>query len=122
MFQSSLLMGGRFDMHDQFRELRLDVDNMSYEVHNFLQILLPLLFCHNVILTIFLILEWKQELLELGERIGHVSTGLKEDEIGRCIRKMQPLAVNELTSNLLSQMDRKCSICQVKQRSLVWLL
>lgn len=115
-------MGGRFDMHDQFRELRLDVDNMSYEVHNFLQILLPLLFCHNVILTIFLILEWKQELLELGERIGHVSTGLKEDEIGRCIRKMQPLAVNELTSNLLSQMDRKCSICQVKQRSLVWLL
>ncbi|XP_038894454.1 E3 ubiquitin-protein ligase MBR2 isoform X2 [Benincasa hispida] len=83
MFQSSLLMGGRFDLHDQFRELRLDVDNMSYE-----------------------------ELLELGERIGHVSTGLKEDEIVRCIRKMKPLVVNELATHLLSQMDRKCSICQ----------
>lgn len=83
MFQSSLLMGGRFDIHDQFRELRLDVDNMSYE-----------------------------ELLELGERIGHVSTGLKEDEIGRCIRKMKPLVAKEITSHLLSQIDRKCSICQ----------
>ncbi|XP_022994273.1 E3 ubiquitin-protein ligase MBR2-like isoform X1 [Cucurbita maxima] len=83
MFQSSLLMGGRFDIRDQFRELRLDVDDMSYE-----------------------------ELLELGERIGHVSTGLKEDEIGRCIRKTKPLVVNELSSYLLSQMDRKCSICQ----------
>ncbi|XP_022137196.1 uncharacterized protein LOC111008721 isoform X2 [Momordica charantia] len=83
MFQSSLLMGGRFDTHDQFRELRLDVDNMSYE-----------------------------ELLELGERIGHVSTGLKEDEIGKCIRKMKPFIVNELASHLLSQVDRKCSICQ----------
>ena len=28
-------MGGRFDIHDQFRELRLDVDNMSYEVRSF---------------------------------------------------------------------------------------
>ncbi|XP_023519760.1 uncharacterized protein LOC111783108 isoform X1 [Cucurbita pepo subsp. pepo] len=87
MFQSGLLMGGRFDIHDQFRELRLDVDNMSYE-----------------------------ELLELGERIGHVSTGLKEDEMGRCIRTMKPLAVNELTTtHLLSQMDRKCSICQQEE-------
>ena len=34
-------MGGRFDIRDQFRELRLDVDDMSYEVRNFLQILLP---------------------------------------------------------------------------------
>ena len=33
-------MGGRFDLHDQFRELRLDVDNMSYEVSIFLQFLL----------------------------------------------------------------------------------
>lgn len=32
MLQNSLLMGGRFDMHDRYRDWRLDVDNMSYEV------------------------------------------------------------------------------------------
>lgn len=31
MFQSSLMMGGRSDM-DRYRDWRLDVDNMSYEV------------------------------------------------------------------------------------------
>lgn len=32
MLQSSLLMGGRLDVHDRFRDWRLDVDHMSYEV------------------------------------------------------------------------------------------
>lgn len=32
MLQSSLLMGGRSGGLDQYRDLRLDVDSMSYEV------------------------------------------------------------------------------------------
>lgn len=36
MFQSRVLLGGGLDVYDQFRDWRLDVDNMSYEVFNFL--------------------------------------------------------------------------------------
>lgn len=32
MLQGSLLMGGQLNSHDHFRDWRLDVDNMSYEV------------------------------------------------------------------------------------------
>jgi len=35
MLQGSLLMGGQLNSHDQFRDWRLDVDNMSYEVSYF---------------------------------------------------------------------------------------
>ncbi|KAF7819915.1 E3 ubiquitin-protein ligase MBR2 isoform X1 [Senna tora] len=80
MLHGGLLMGGILDPHDQFRDWRLDVDNMSYE-----------------------------QLLELGERIGHVSTGLKEDEIGRHIRKIQLPFLNEA---LKHHINKKCSICQ----------
>ncbi|KAJ1381371.1 E3 ubiquitin ligase BIG BROTHER-related [Sesbania bispinosa] len=59
-------MGGRFNSYDQFRDWRLDVDNMSYE-----------------------------QLLELGERIGYVNTGLKEDEMGLNIRKTKILISND---------------------------
>ncbi|XP_065855501.1 probable E3 ubiquitin-protein ligase HIP1 [Euphorbia lathyris] len=47
---------GSRNMFDQHREMRLDVDNMSYE-----------------------------ELLALGERIGSVNTGLCEDLISKCL-------------------------------------
>ncbi|KAL1564476.1 RING-type E3 ubiquitin transferase [Salvia divinorum] len=46
------LMNGFSELHDRHRDMRLDVDNMSYE-----------------------------ELLALGERIGNVSTGLSEEQI-----------------------------------------
>ncbi|KAK8586623.1 hypothetical protein V6N13_010211 [Hibiscus sabdariffa] len=58
--------------HDRFSDWRLDVDSMSYE-----------------------------QLLELGDKIGYVCTGLKEDEMSRCLRKMK-----------CSIMENKCSICQ----------
>ena len=32
LFESNFLMGGRPSGHDQYRDWRLDVDNMSYEV------------------------------------------------------------------------------------------
>ncbi|KAK2647953.1 hypothetical protein Ddye_015442 [Dipteronia dyeriana] len=83
MLQNSLLMGGRFDSHDHFRDWRLDVDNMTYE-----------------------------ELLDLGDRIGYVSTGLKEDEIGRCLRKTKNQIKNDLSSHLSIRVDKKCTICQ----------
>ncbi|XP_031254161.1 E3 ubiquitin-protein ligase MBR1 [Pistacia vera] len=83
MLQNSLLMGGRLDSHDHFRDWRLDVDNMSYE-----------------------------ELLELGERIGYVNTGLKEDEMGRCLRKLKNSVANDLSSYLSIHVDKKCTICQ----------
>ncbi|KAK4583300.1 hypothetical protein RGQ29_026191 [Quercus rubra] len=51
----SALYGSR-NMLDQHRDMRLDIDNMSYE-----------------------------ELLALGERIGSVSTGLSEDLITKCV-------------------------------------
>lgn len=82
MFQSSLMMGGRSDM-DRYRDWRLDVDNMSYE-----------------------------ELLELGERIGYVSTGLKEDEISQCLRKIKLSMLSDQSPHSSGQLDGKCIICQ----------
>ncbi|XP_075661570.1 uncharacterized protein LOC142631311 isoform X2 [Castanea sativa] len=53
-----------------------------------------------------------EELLELGDRIGYVSTGLKEEEIGRCLRNIKHSLVNDLSPHFTKQVDRKCSICQ----------
>lgn len=83
MFQSSLLMGGRPDGLDRYRDWRLDVDSMSYE-----------------------------ELLELGDKIGYVSTGLREDEIVRCLRKAKLPLLDDMSSHFSSEMQCKCSICQ----------
>ncbi|MCL7048589.1 hypothetical protein MKW94_015276 [Papaver nudicaule] len=49
---------GVADLHDRHRDMRLDVDNMSYE-----------------------------ELLALEERIGDVSTGLSEEVISKCLKQ-----------------------------------
>ncbi|KAK6154004.1 hypothetical protein DH2020_013643 [Rehmannia glutinosa] len=83
MLQSSLMMGGRSDGLDRYRDLRLDVDNMSYE-----------------------------ELLELGDTIGYVSTGLREDEITRCLRRTKLATIEDLSLHFASETERKCSICQ----------
>ncbi|KAI3976533.1 hypothetical protein MKX01_008391 [Papaver californicum] len=83
MFQNSLLLGGRSSGHDRYKDLRLDVDNMTYE-----------------------------ELLDLGESIGYVSTGLREDEITHCLRKTKHSILDALQSRFLTDMNWKCSICQ----------
>lgn len=49
---------GIADMHDRHRDMRLDIDNMSYE-----------------------------ELLALEERIGNVNTGLTEENISKCMKQ-----------------------------------
>lgn len=81
MFQARFLLG-EMDMHDQYRDWRLDVDNMTYE-----------------------------ELLELGDRIGYVNTGLREEEIYRCMRKMKHSKFSSLLK-FSTDDERKCSICQ----------
>lgn len=80
MLETTLLLGG-LDMYDRHRDLRLDVDNMSYE-----------------------------DLLELGEKIGYVNTGLSEERIIKCIKKQH--CILESKSSCLTETDRRCSICQ----------
>lgn len=82
--QGNLLMRGRSD-DDQYRDWRLDVDSMSYE-----------------------------ELLALGDKIGYVCTGLKDDEIRRCVKKIMSTVVSEDKSSSLIQIEThsKCTICQ----------
>ncbi|PKA62034.1 E3 ubiquitin ligase BIG BROTHER [Apostasia shenzhenica] len=70
----------RGDAYDQHRDWRLDVDNMTYE-----------------------------ELLELGDKIGYVNTGLREEEIALSIRKVKH---SILDLRFSTEMERKCSVCQ----------
>ncbi|KAK4777587.1 hypothetical protein SAY87_017774 [Trapa incisa] len=68
------------DMRDQHREMRLDVDNMSYE-----------------------------ELLELEERIGDVSTGLNEETIMKFLKQQK----NQISTGAGFAKDLEpCCICQ----------
>ncbi|KAG2322513.1 hypothetical protein Bca52824_015726 [Brassica carinata] len=77
MIQNGFVMGGMLSSHDHFRDLRLNVDGMSYE-----------------------------QLLELGDKIGYVDTGLNEKQIKTCLWRVKP-------SHKATQLeDRKCSICQ----------
>uniref|UniRef100_A0A7N0RFE1 RING-type E3 ubiquitin transferase n=1 Tax=Kalanchoe fedtschenkoi TaxID=63787 RepID=A0A7N0RFE1_KALFE len=81
MLQTNILMG-RSESHDRFREWRLDTDDMTYE-----------------------------QLLALGDKMGYVSTGLKESEIQRCVKKTKFLA--KTPSPFTDEAEPKCSICQV---------
>ncbi|GJN15125.1 hypothetical protein PR202_gb02016 [Eleusine coracana subsp. coracana] len=80
MFRTRLLLG-RLGMYDQYQDWRLDVDNMTYE-----------------------------ELLDLEDRMGYVSTGLREDEILQSLRMVKHTPFN--TKHFSTEMDRRCSICQ----------
>lgn len=52
--------------------------------------------------------------MELSDRIGYVSTGLRDDEITRCLVKSKLALSTDLSLHLAPEMERKCSICQVK--------
>ncbi|CAM8975297.1 hypothetical protein QQ045_029038 [Rhodiola kirilowii] len=80
MIQTNLPMG-RSDSYDRFRDWRLDTDDMTYE-----------------------------QLLALGDKMGYVSTGLKESEILRCVKKIKYLG--KTSSPLDGEAEPKCSICQ----------
>ncbi|KAG8483147.1 hypothetical protein CXB51_022092 [Gossypium anomalum] len=89
MIVRNMLMGERIHSRDRFSNWRLDIDNMSYE-----------------------------QLLELADKIGYVNTGLKEEEISRCISKIKGSMKNDLAPNIPMHVDNKCSICQVFQRNM----
>jgi len=63
------VLSGVADLHDRHRDMRLDVDNMSYE-----------------------------ELLALGERIGDVKTGLTEDVILKSMKQKKHLSFMAITT------------------------
>ncbi|KAH9311665.1 hypothetical protein KI387_026700, partial [Taxus chinensis] len=74
------------DIHDQHRDMRLDVDNMTYE-----------------------------ELLALEERIGNVSTGLTEETVCKNLKKILYVAGTEsfaVESSKKQPEDELCSICR----------
>ncbi|KAI4336994.1 hypothetical protein L6164_015458 [Bauhinia variegata] len=60
MILDQSVFSGMADLHDRHRDMRLDVDNMSYE-----------------------------ELLALEERIGNVSTGLSEETVLKLLKQMK---------------------------------
>lgn len=125
MRQTSLIVGGRPYGYDQFRDLRLDVDNMSYEVFSRLHVWLCFLSLtrFSLKLNIYIYthtLLW-QELLELGDSIGYVNTGLREDEMTKCLRSSKLALSDHLSLRFALDMERKCSICQVGQSCLLYL-
>lgn len=85
MIQDRRLTGARIGGLDQFQEWRLNVDDMSYE-----------------------------ELLELGEKIGNVNTGLKEEEMVQCLRKIKISGggQEEEEDPTTHSSHYSCSICQ----------
>ncbi|KAG0491172.1 hypothetical protein HPP92_008035 [Vanilla planifolia] len=79
LLQRRIMLQGG-DAYDRYRDWRLDVDNMTYE-----------------------------ELLDLGDKIGYVSTGLGEEEIAATIRKVKQSIFD---TDFSTELARKCSICQ----------
>ncbi|XP_047942197.1 E3 ubiquitin-protein ligase MBR2-like [Salvia hispanica] len=80
--ETSLFLSG-LNLYDQHRDMRLDIDDMSYE-----------------------------ELLALGDSMGTVSTALSENELFKCIkRRVHQGALTEKVSGEDGD-DVKCSICQ----------
>ncbi|VFQ89907.1 unnamed protein product [Cuscuta campestris] len=83
--ESNVFFNG-MSFYDHHREMRLDIDNMSYE-----------------------------ELLALGERMGTVSTALSEESMSKCLsRSIYQVSFKEVGVAGLKgdEDDSKCSICQ----------
>ncbi|GFP81611.1 probable E3 ubiquitin-protein ligase hip1 [Phtheirospermum japonicum] len=83
--ETTLFLGG-LNLYDRHREMRLDIDDMSYE-----------------------------ELLALEERMGTVSTAIPREALSKCLARSVyeagPLKV-QLTGSANDGDDIKCSICQ----------
>lgn len=83
-------------IYDPYREMRMDIDNMSYEVSS--------IFDSDDTARCFgaLIVFHEQELLSLEERIGTVSTAISEEDLSKCLKR----------SKYTSGDCATCSICQ----------
>ena len=106
MLDQPYLYGSR-NLSDQHRDMRLDVDGMSYEVSVFRKwlVLAGSYFCFSYIKVICL--SPGQELLALGERIGNVNTGLPEDVFSKCLMETICLSSDK------GQEETSCAICLV---------
>ncbi|XP_073118125.1 uncharacterized protein [Elaeis guineensis] len=71
------------NFHDQHRDMRMDIDNMSYE-----------------------------ELLALGEKMGTVSTALTEEALSKCLKRSIYMPASLVSGFTGYEEDIKCSICQ----------
>ncbi|CAH2073207.1 unnamed protein product [Thlaspi arvense] len=81
---TNLFSSGMFRFYDQHSDMRLDIDNMSYE-----------------------------ELLALGDKMGTVSTALSEEALSRSLKKSIYQETDETSAIALNKEDDiKCSICQ----------
>ncbi|CAL5060278.1 unnamed protein product [Urochloa decumbens] len=81
VLETNLFLGA-FASHDRHRDMRMDIDNMSYE-----------------------------ELLALEERIGSVSTALSDEQFAKCLRRSIYCPVATRVNKSVID-DMKCSICQ----------
>lgn len=123
MFQGFITVGhpglhasrSTFDQHE---DMRLDVDNMSYEVRPIVYCQFPCRLSHHPASVkespkfLFPTCLFKQDLLELGERIGTVSTGLSEDSMSKCLKKTIHRSRGQL------QDEDTCVICLVRLEKL----
>ncbi|KAF5187309.1 E3 ubiquitin-protein ligase mbr2 [Thalictrum thalictroides] len=84
VLETNLFLSG-LGFRDQHREMRLDIDNMSYE-----------------------------ELLALGEKMGTVSTGLTEEQLSKCLKRsfFMPELLTVRIGGGGGGDDVKCSVCQ----------
>lgn len=82
MLEMNLYLGG-LSFHDQHRDMRMDIDNMSYE-----------------------------ELLALEEKIGTVSTALSEEALSKCLKRSIYIRPTLASAVTVCGDDIKCSICQ----------
>ncbi|KAH7307252.1 hypothetical protein KP509_22G051600 [Ceratopteris richardii] len=82
MLEATILLGG-IGLHDRYRDMRIDIDSMSYE-----------------------------ELLALEERIGNVNTGLSEESIKKCLRSEAYTSPDITNGYVPQEIEIKCSICQ----------
>ncbi|KAF7097583.1 hypothetical protein CFC21_099384 [Triticum aestivum] len=83
VMETNLFLSG-LGLNDQHRDMRMDIDDMSYE-----------------------------ELLQLEDRIGSVSTALSEEQLEKCLSRVVYKRANPaLEVNKPVVDDVKCSICQ----------
>ncbi|KAK8550611.1 hypothetical protein V6N12_039311 [Hibiscus sabdariffa] len=84
VLETGLLLDG-LNFYDQHRNMRLDIDNMSYE-----------------------------ELLALEERMGTVSTAIPEEALTKCLKKgIYETSLEDANVSFKGEVDDiKCSICQ----------
>ncbi|KAG8375337.1 hypothetical protein BUALT_Bualt10G0089700 [Buddleja alternifolia] len=109
--ETSLFLSG-LNLYDQHRDMRLDIDNMSYEVSFFFFILFVLI--DGALLLIGFDLNLP-DLLALEERMGTVSTAVSEEAMSKCVRRgvyQSTPSEERITGSAEDGDDIKCSICQ----------